>query len=124
MIKMIFMLKRRPGMSVAEFRDYYERNHARLGEKHVPNAARYVRRFLDPVATPFNPVDADYDCVTELWFDTQEEVDIAMKRLSDPAVFAEIAADEENIFDRPRTRVYTVTERESDLAALRAAATA
>ena len=52
MIKMVFMLKRRPGMSRADFIQYYESHHARLGEKYVPNAVRYVRRSHRACARP------------------------------------------------------------------------
>ena len=34
MIKTIALLKRRPGMTVAEFREHYETHHRRIGEKY------------------------------------------------------------------------------------------
>ena len=66
MIKMIFMLKRRPGMSREEFVRYYESTHAKLGEKHVRNAARYVRRYLKGLPEPFTGTvrEPDYDVIT------------------------------------------------------------
>ena len=33
MVKLVFMLKRKPGMSREDFLRYYEQHHARLGEK-------------------------------------------------------------------------------------------
>ncbi len=49
MIKSIGLLKRRPGISVAEFRAYYETKHRVIGEKYLTGfASRYVRRFLEP----------------------------------------------------------------------------
>ena len=115
MVKLVFMLKRRPGMSREEFLRYYEQHHARLGEKYVPNAVRYVRRFIDPMAGPSGGGDADYDVLTELWFANQGEVDKAMKLLSDPKVHAEIEADEKVLFDRAATRMYMITERDSTM---------
>jgi hypothetical protein len=114
-VKLVFMLKRRTGMSREEFLHYYESHHARLGEKYVPNAIRYVRRFLDPMAGPSSSGDADYDVLTELWFANQAECDKAMKLLSDPKVRAEIQADEERLFDRAAMRMYVITERDSKM---------
>jgi hypothetical protein len=112
-VKMVFMLKRRPGMSRADFIQYYESHHARLGEKYVPNAVRYVRRFLDPVAGPWSKPADEFDVMTELWFANKQEVDRAMAHLSEPKIHDEIAVDEERLFDRSRTQVYLITERES-----------
>jgi hypothetical protein len=113
MVKMVFMLKRRPGMSRADFIQYYESHHARLGEKYVPNAVRYVRRFLDPVAGPWSKPADEFDVMTELWFANKQEADRAMAHLSEPKIHDEIAVDEERLFDRSRTQVYLITERES-----------
>jgi len=119
MVKLVFMLKRKPGMSREDFLRYYEQHHARLGEKYVPNAVRYVRRFLDPMAGPSGGGDQEYDVLTELWFANQGEMDKAMTLLSDPKVHAEIEADEKVLFDRPALRMYVITERDSNMAAAR-----
>ena len=121
MIKMIFMLKRRPGMSREEFVRYYESTHAKLGEKHVRNAARYVRRYLKGLPEPFTGTvrEPDYDVITELWFDNQADMDIAMSHLLKAEVSQEITRDEENLFDRPRNRVYLVEEVDSTMPAVR-----
>jgi uncharacterized protein (TIGR02118 family) len=115
MIKMIFMLKRRAGMSRAEFERYYESNHAKLGEKHVVNAARYVRRYLKGLPEPLTGAvtEPDFDVITELWFETQSDMDAAMKHLMNAEVVQEIAADEDRLFDRSRNRVYLVEEVDS-----------
>lgn len=113
MVKMVFMLKRRPGMSRADFIQYYESHHARLGEKYVPNAVRYVRRFLEPVPGPWSKPADEFDVMTELWFANKQEADRAMAHLSEPKIHDEIAADEERLFDRSRSQVYLITEHES-----------
>ncbi|WP_435769634.1 EthD domain-containing protein [Nocardioides sp. SYSU DS0651] len=117
MIRWVFLLRRRPGMAVEEFRQYYERHHARLGEKHVPRAARYVRRFLEPAPGVPDAVDG-YDVITELWFATQEDFDASVAHLMSDAVQAEITADEERLFDRSGTQSYLVTECDSPRSAL------
>lgn len=113
MVKMVFMLKRKPGMSRADFIRYYEANHRPLGEKYVPNAVRYVRRYLEPVPGPWSKPADEFDVLTELWFANQQEADKAMKHLSEPAIHEEIAEDEARLFDRPRSKVYLITETES-----------
>lgn len=53
MLKMVRLLKRRPGMSLAAFRRYDEPTHRVIGEKHLtPCAARYLRRYLNPHRGP------------------------------------------------------------------------
>lgn len=113
MVKMVFMLKRREGMSRADFIKYYESHHARLGEKYVPNALRYVRRFLDPVPGPWSKPADEFDVMTELWFANKQEADRAMAHLSEPTIHEEIAVDEARLFDRSRSQVYLITEHES-----------
>jgi hypothetical protein len=112
---MIFMLKRKPGLSRADFRAYYESHHRLLGEKYVPNAVRYVRRYLEPMPGPWSQPADEFDVLTELWFADQYEADRAMKHLSEPAIHEEIAQDEARLFDRPRSKVYVITECESTL---------
>lgn len=118
MIKMVFLLKRKAGLSREDFIRQYEGGHARLGEKHVPNAARYVRRYLEPVAELFTgeAIEPDHDVITELWFENHEQYEIAMERLAQPDVVAEIVADEETIFDRSKHRVFMIDERDSPVA--------
>jgi hypothetical protein len=113
MVKMVFLLKRRPGMSRADFIQYYESHHVLLGEKYVPNAVRYVRRFLEPVPGPWSKPADEFDVMTELWFANKQEADLAMAHLSEPKIHDEIAADEKRLFDRSRSQVYLITEHES-----------
>ncbi len=45
-------------MSRAEFIDYYERHHRRIGEKYLSGRAlRYVRRYVQPMPNPITGVD-------------------------------------------------------------------
>ncbi|MCB2050162.1 MAG: EthD domain-containing protein [Novosphingobium sp.] len=115
MIKLVFMLKRHPDLSIEAFRHLYESRHARLGEKHARRAARYVRRYLEPLPELFTGslVEQAHDVITELWYDCQADYDADMAHLSSPEVVAEIVADEETIFDRNKHRVYTVKEYDS-----------
>ena len=57
MIKQIVFLKRRADMTMQEFMDYYENQHSQLSKRigakpPLPNAQRYVRRYLTPEKNP------------------------------------------------------------------------
>jgi hypothetical protein len=119
MFKSVVLLKRKPGMSIKDFVTYYETYHRKLGEKFVPNAKKYVRRYLHAIGNPVTGEvpELPYDVLTELWFENKAEFDKAMVLLSKPEVAAEIAADEDKLFDRSKNCFCTIEERESVLPA-------
>lgn len=115
MIKMIVLLKRKAGLTREQFIARYEGGHAKLAEKHLTNAVRYVRRYLEPLPELFtgDTIEPEHDVITEVWFENQEQYEIAMKRLAQPEVVAEIVEDEETLFERDKHRVFMVDERDS-----------
>jgi hypothetical protein len=119
MFKTVVLLKRRPGMSREDFIAYYESRHAKLAEPRLKlGAVRYVRRYLQPDANPLTGEipEAEYDVITEMWYPDRATFDRMRAALkAAPDVIAEIAADEQNLFDRSRNRFFFVEERESDL---------
>jgi len=119
MLKLVILLKRKPGMSFTDFVTYYETYHRKLGERFVPNARKYVRRYLHAVGSPASgdAPELPYDVLTELWFDGKAEFDQAMALLSKPEIAAEIADDEDKLFDRSKNCFCTVEEFESALPA-------
>jgi hypothetical protein len=118
MIKMIGLLKRKPGMSTEAFRDYYESKHRLIGEKYLKDhACRYSRRYLTPLlrSAAGREADTEYDVVLEVWYPDQAAYDASIARLGLPEVAAEIAEDEERFLDRPKNRFFTIEERESEI---------
>lgn len=118
MIKQIGLLKRRPGMSVEAFREYYETKHRVIGEKYLKgHASKYIRRFLTPVGDPSTGTmsEPEYDVLLEIWYPDQATFEQTSKLLRKPEAAAEIAADEEKLFDRSKMLFFTVQESESDL---------
>ena len=118
MFKTIGLLKRRPGMSVEEFREYYESNHRVIGEKYLKgNAERYIRRFLNPYPHPLTgeEVEPEYDVLLEIWYKDQAAFEATGAKLTTPEAAKEISEDEEKLFDRPAMRFFSVEEFESDL---------
>ena len=44
MIKVVMLMKRKPGMTIPDFRQYYENNHRVIGEKYLNGfAVKYIR---------------------------------------------------------------------------------
>jgi hypothetical protein len=113
-ITLITLLKRREGMSKADFIAYYEAHHRLIGEKVLGGyATRYVRRFLHP--TDGIDLHEDADVILEIDFPDEATRDACFAAMSDEAMMAEIVADEEKLFDRSRIRTFALDEQESKL---------
>ena len=109
-------------MSREAFIEHYETHHRKIGEKYLSGfAVRYQRRYLT-VADAANhaPSELPFDVLMEIWFPDQPAMDGAMAVLSTDEAQAEIAADEERLFDRDLIRSYTVEEYESAMPAVEA----
>lgn len=115
-LKLVTLLKRRPGLTMAAFIERYEAVHVRLGERLLAGSAiRYVRRYLYPWPEDAYAAERPFDVVMEIWFPDRDTFEATMTRLREPSTAAEIAAEEEQTFDRSRTVRALLTERESDL---------
>ena len=121
MLKVMMLLKRKPGMSMAEFIERYEGHHVPLAEKHATKIVRYERHYLHPgrhVILGDEVAEPEYDVVTELWYEDMEaftEQQDGLRRR--PELVAEVIADEERLFDRTKSRMVYVEDHVSDLSA-------
>ena len=119
MIKMVTLLKRKPGMSMEDFINHYETKHSKIGEKYLSShAVRYERRYLRPLPDSIMPntmEDQFYDVVMEIWFPDLSAMKAAFADLSTAEAQAEITEDEARLFDRSRIHSFMVEEHESDL---------
>ncbi|MDH4565172.1 EthD family reductase [Pseudomonas sp. BN414] len=106
MPKIIMLIKRKPGLTQAEFKEYYERVHAPLARRVLVHMSDYTRNYL--AAFPGQP-EPPFDCITELWFEDQQSLKASLEfgRSSEGAVLAE---DEVNFVDREQTKVFLATE--------------
>ncbi len=110
MIKVIGLLKRRADMTTEQFRRYYETHHRRLGERLLAGyAAHYERRYLDAQSSE-GASAGDFDVLLEVWYADAATHAAASAYLASPEVAAEIAEDEERLFDRPQNRFFVVAE--------------
>lgn len=113
-VTVLTLLKRRAGMTKADFIAYYEANHRLIGEKVLSGwATRYERRHLHPLDG--ETMDHDFDVVLEIDFPDQQTCDACFAAMVDPAIMDEIVADEERLFDRSRMRTYRIEAHRSAL---------
>jgi uncharacterized protein (TIGR02118 family) len=92
MVKSINFLKRKPGMSVEAFQQYWRTTHAELVKK-VPELRKYVQ--CHTLLSGYRKGEPVYDGVAELWYDNTD----TMRRIADLAESRVALADDENFLD-------------------------
>ncbi|MBM4445192.1 MAG: EthD family reductase [Chloroflexi bacterium] len=109
MVKAVALLRRKPGLSLEEFRRHYEEVHAPLAKRLFPFMRKYMRNYV--TAAPFSPAGQEprFDCITEEWFDDMEAVrtmmDIYASETGRP-----IREDEKALFDMAKLEYFFVEE--------------
>lgn len=102
MIKLIYCITRKPGMSEKEFFHYWEKIHAPIGAR-IPHLRRFVQSHsLHVAGDKYRP---DYDGVTELWFENVEDL-LAARQSPEWKASTE---DEANFIDHKKV-AYLVSE--------------
>lgn len=116
--KILLFMKRRPGMSVEAFRDYYENHHVPLCLQYTAGLARYFRRYLEPQPNAETGLNEElpYDVITELWFEHEATYRATLHHLATTVMSEDIIADERQLFDRAKSRMATVVECETPMA--------
>lgn len=117
MIRLEFALRRKPGMSRAEFQEYWRRVHGPLVAKHSTtlNIHRYIQLHTldDPInaglASARGGMEPEYDGVAELWW-TSPEALAAAGAGSGPAALDELLQDERNFIDLPNSPLWFAYE--------------
>ncbi|WP_340314935.1 EthD domain-containing protein [Rhizorhabdus argentea] len=121
MFKVITFVKRKPGLTMEEFVDQYERLHAAPAAERVRGKAeRYFRRYLTPYehALFAGNQPPDYDAIMEMWFKDRAQWEAAMKMMEQPDYVKTVVEEGEIMFDRSKIYQCIVEERESDIAPL------
>ncbi len=107
MVKVITTLKRKKGMPVEEFSQYWEKNHGPLIKKTLPGVKKYIQNH--PMKLPGGG-EPKIDGVVEIWF---EDMDAWRKA----AEFFEgeggkiIIGDEEKFIDRSSMVFFVAEEK-------------
>jgi len=119
MFKKICFFRKRPDMTLEEFKEYYENQHSQLGKKigksGIPNAVRYVRRYLTPLMNPVTGEvhDPGYDCVMEIWWNSRADFENSQRIIRDPARLPHTIEDEKKLFATHANPVCSVEEYDS-----------
>jgi uncharacterized protein (TIGR02118 family) len=117
-IKLIFCLRRKPGMSLAEFQDYWLTEHGPLVRSHAATLRikRYVQTHtLDDPATQQAIARArgapeNYDGVAELWWDSREDMAAGVATPEGRAAAIELLDDERKFIDHSSSPLWLAEE--------------
>lgn len=117
MLKQICFFRKRPDMSMDEFLDYYENQHSQLSKRQgrapsLPNAQRYVRRYLVPEKNPVTGevIDPGFDCIMEIWWNSRADFEASQAIVADPARLPFTKEDEAKLFSTHANPICIVTE--------------
>ena len=102
MIKLVYCISKKPGLSDAEFFRYWETVHGPIGARS-PGLRRLVQSHRLPVPGDSRP--PDFDGMAELWFDDMA----ALLAARASPEWATSTADEAHFIDHART-AYFVSE--------------
>ena len=117
MIKLTFCLKRKPGMSLAEFQDYWLNQHGPL-VRSLADVLK-IRRYIQMHSTddPLNAAMAaargtpeGYDGVAELWFDSLDTFRDNARSPEARAANQTLAEDEAKFIDLANSPVWVGEE--------------
>ena len=118
MIKLVFCLRRKPGMTLAEFQDYWLNQHGPLVRSHAETLRikRYVQTHtLDDPATQQAMARArgapeNYDGVAELWWDSREDMAAGVATPEGRAVSLALLEDERRFIDHGSSPLWLAEE--------------
>lgn len=121
MIRLTFLLRRKPEMSLAEFQKYWREHHGPLVASHAQhlNILRYVQvhtleedeaRKAQRAADPRGQMEPPYDGVAELWWNNRAEYVAAGTTAEGRAAGAELLEDEKRFIDLPNSPGYFAYE--------------
>lgn len=112
MIKLLVFLKRKPGMSSADFHKYWTGKHAEIAMGE-PDFKKYVKRYVQSHNVDDALLDfpggghSGFDGMVELWFDDVASMKAAFET---PGYVNTIRPDEPNFLDMDGFRVMVVEE--------------
>ncbi len=98
MVKAIYLIRRKPGMSAADFHRYWREVHGAIAAR-IPGMRRYVQCHA-------TTDDTEYDGAAEAWFD---DMDAVQRAVASPE-YAAARADEARFIDLDRTTLIFTEE--------------
>lgn len=104
MIKAIYFIKRKPGMTLEAFRAYWLKDHAALVLK-VPGLVKYVQSHtMDAGYRKHEPL---YDGIAELWYESIDD----MRKTAGTPISRQTLADDEKFLDMSKFAFILTKER-------------
>jgi uncharacterized protein (TIGR02118 family) len=103
-VKLIYCISKKPGMSIEEFQRYWREVHAPIAGA-IPGVRRYVQCHAVP-ETYGGPNAPGFDGAAELWWDS---IDAMRAAMATPELRAAIE-DEKNFIDHTRVASFVTTE--------------
>ncbi len=92
MVKQIFLIKRKPGLTFEEFKTHYLEVHVPLVKKNVPEIRKYITNFALQRGK-----EGPFDSITEIYWDNIETI----VKIAKSDVFKNvIVPDEEKFINR------------------------
>jgi EthD domain len=119
MVRLLWFLKRKPGMTFEQFREHYENIHSRFGQQYFGHLFIEYRRHYDRASeqgldcsVPGLPASG-YDCIAE-WLLRDEEAFAEWGRLlQDPVIGRIFDEDGARFMDRTATRLVVCDTRDT-----------
>jgi len=118
MIRLTFLLRRKPNLSLAEFQQYWRDHHGPLVARHATtlNILRYVQ--VHTVEDPINEqlagargrMEPPYDRVAELWWTTRAALVASFASAAGEAAGRELLEDEMKFIDLPNSPLWFAYE--------------
>lgn len=118
MIRLIFLLRRKSGLSLSEFQRYWREEHGPLVASHAQRigALRYVQvhRLDDEInarmASARGGMEAPYDGVAELWWESEEALGEVLAKEPGRVAGAALLDDERKFIDLPNSPLWFAHE--------------
>jgi len=118
MIRLVFVLRRKPGMSLREFQQYWRSVHGPLVARHSTtlDIRRYVQVHTledavnDQLAGARGKMEPPYDGVAELWWDNREALAASFGSAGGQAAGRELLEDEARFIDLPNSPLWFAYE--------------
>ena len=114
MIKLVFTLRRREGLTREEFQRYWREEHAPLVARHAETL--HIRRYVQThareseldglLASSRGSELGVYDGVAELWWDSLDDLTAAYATDAGQAAGAALLEDEQRFIDLPRSPLW------------------
>jgi uncharacterized protein (TIGR02118 family) len=101
MVKQIFLIKRKSGISFEDFKKYYLENHVPLVKKTITGIRKYVINFALQRGK-----ETAFDSIGEIWWDDVESI----KEFNKTGAYEKIIAPDEEKFINREQIIWILTE--------------